>query len=91
METYRYIYLGLDSERRLADLGFDVVDRSGELCNPVRLTPDGHKVASADPSVGKCIVSQTMSTALVEFADGTRATVSRRVLRLKEKLERRHV
>lgn len=91
MPDPRYIYLGLQSERRLAELGFDVDDRSGEPCNPVRLTPDGRQVASPDPSVGKCIVSQTMSTALVEFADGTRTTVSRRVLRLKEKFERRHV
>jgi len=70
---HRYIYLGLKSERRLAELGFDVVDRSGMPCDPVRR------------SDGKCIVSTTFATQLVRFADGTLATVGRRRLRLRRK------
>lgn len=77
MADYRYIYLGLKSERRLANLGFDVVDRSGMPCDPVRRAADG-----------KCILSTQFATQLVRFADGTMATVARRRLRLKDKYER---
>lgn len=75
MPRYRYIYLGLKSERLLAAAGFDVVDRSGQPCNPVR-RPDG-----------KCVLSTRFATQLVRFADGTLATVARRRLRLKDKYE----
>lgn len=77
MNDYRYIYLGLKSERCLAELGFDVVDRSGMSCNPVCRTSDG-----------KCVLSTKFATQLVRFADGTLATVARRRLRLKDKYER---
>lgn len=74
MPAYRYTYLGTRTERTFADLGFPgAVDRSGQHCDPVR-RPDG-----------KCVVSTAFSSALVVFADGTRAVVSRRLLRLNSK------
>lgn len=76
MPNYRYIYLGLASERRMSKLGFDVKDRSGMPCDPVR-RPDG-----------KCVLSTTFATQLVRFADGTLQTIARRRLRLKDKYER---
>lgn len=76
MPDYRYIYLGLESERKLAALGFDVTDRSGHPCDPVRRASDG-----------TCILSTRFATQLVRFADGTVATVARRRLRLKDKYE----
>ena len=48
-------------------------DLRGAQCDPVR---------RAD---GKCIVSTKMATALVELADGGRAVVARRRLRLNSK------
>ena len=77
MRTYRYIYLGLASERKLAAAGFDVTDRSGMPCDPV-CTPDG-----------RCVLSTAFATQLVRFQDGTLQTVARRRLRLKDKYERK--
>ena len=74
----RYIYLGLRSGRRFAEMGFDVDDRSGQLCDPVR-RPDG-----------KCIVSTQFASAMVRFQGGTVSVVARRRLRLKDKYEQKH-
>ena len=75
MDDYRYIYLGLNSERRLAAHGFDVVDRSGMACAPIRRDD------------GKCVLSTKFATQLVRFADGTVQTVARRRLRINKRFE----
>ncbi len=49
-------------------------DLRDRLCNPVRLED------------GRCIVSTSMATALVQFEDGTKSVVARRRLRLTSKL-----
>lgn len=77
MPDFRYVYLGTTTGRRFAEMGWDVDDRGGQYCDPVRL-PDG-----------KCILSTKFATQLVRFADGTVSTVARRRLRLKDKYERK--
>lgn len=77
MSDWRYIYLGSATGRKLAAMGFDVVNRSGMPCSPV-CHRDG------------CVIRSTKkgrSSTLVCFADGTVSTVSPR--RLKDKYERK--
>lgn len=53
-----------------------------------KLTDDSYINKQCDPvrrDDGKCVVSVKMATALVQFADGSRAVVPRRRLRLTKK------
>jgi hypothetical protein len=74
----RYVYTGSRTAQALAEQGFDVELRRGQMCDPVRRA-DGRVVRSTDAGV---------ANALVRFDDGHVTTVSPRRLRLVEKLPR---
>jgi hypothetical protein len=74
----RYVYTGSRAAQTLAEQGFDVELRRGQMCDPVRRA-DGRVVRSTDAGV---------ANALVRFDDGHVTTVSPRRLRLVEKLPR---
>lgn len=74
----RYVYTGSRAAQALAQQGFDVELRRGQMCDPVRRT-DGRVVRSCRDGV---------ANALVRFEDGHVTTVSPRRLRLVEELPR---
>jgi hypothetical protein len=74
----RYVYTGSTTAQALAQQGFDVELRKGQMCDPVR-HDDGRVIRSTDAGV---------ANALVRFEDGAVETVSPRRLRLISKLPR---